>query len=113
MLTVLSAALFGAFAIAALALLAGIGLVGWLGPLDVPLWIALALLLAVYLLVALPVGLARRTALRYANGGREFGAASVLAALLWIAVVAVMVALAAMAIPGLLYEAGQRLAWTV
>jgi hypothetical protein len=59
---------------------------GWLDG-DVPRWVAMAVLVAVYVLLALPLGAMRRATLYYANGGKLHGWADVWSGLLWMAVV--------------------------
>ena len=49
---------------------------GWTLLPFMPQWLAVALVVVAYLLVAAPVGIARRASHRYANGGRHFGWAS-------------------------------------
>jgi hypothetical protein len=73
----------------------------WFTHADVPRWVAIAALVAVYALFALPIGAARRASLYYANGGRLHGWADVWSGLLWIAVVAVLLLLAWHLVPQL------------
>ncbi|MEZ5513285.1 MAG: PspC domain-containing protein [Steroidobacteraceae bacterium] len=88
-LSVLSAALLVVF-LALLALVADTDSVfGWTLLPFMPQWLAVALVVVAYLIVAAPVGIARRASHRYANGGRHFGWASSLDGLLWIALVVV------------------------
>jgi hypothetical protein len=68
---------------------------------NVPLWVPLVAVLVVYALLALPIGAGRRAAVYYANGGRHYGWAAAWSGLLWIALVALMVAAAWAVIPQL------------
>jgi hypothetical protein len=96
--TIMSAVWFGVMAAALLTLwwaYPQLQFQGWSPPDwfiegDVPRWVAVAALVAVYALLALPIGAARRAALYYANGGHHHGWADVWSGLLWIAVVAVL-----------------------
>ena len=98
MFTVLSAAWFTAMAVAMLAAWRAYEHVNfrawpdgnWLEIQDVPRWVALLAILAVYALVAIPVGAARKATLYYANGGRLHGWADAWSGLLWIAMVALL-----------------------
>ncbi|HTQ35855.1 MAG TPA: PspC domain-containing protein [Steroidobacteraceae bacterium] len=56
---------------------------------HLPRWMALLAVVAIYALLALPIGAGRRTALYYANGGHQHGWADAWSGLLWIALVAV------------------------
>jgi hypothetical protein len=56
-------------------------------PAELPRWIALVAVVAVYALIALPLGAARRASLYYANGGRLHGWADAWSGLLWLAIV--------------------------
>jgi hypothetical protein len=74
---------------------------------QLPRWIPLLVVIAVYALLALPIGAGRRTALYYANGGRRHGWADAWSGLLWIALVAVALVTAWSLLPqlqGLLRE---------
>jgi phage shock protein PspC (stress-responsive transcriptional regulator) len=62
----------------------------WHGPADIPRWVAMGVVIALYALLALPIGAARRTSLYYANGGRPHGWADAWSGLLWVALVAVL-----------------------
>jgi hypothetical protein len=87
LLSVISAALFVAFVFAMLSLLSQghvLGFAPWAG---VPLWVALLLVLAAYMVIGGPVGAARSLSHRYANGGRGFGAVSSADGLLWVLLV--------------------------
>jgi hypothetical protein len=107
-LTLLSAAWFAAMAIAAYVLWQGWQGSGfgfwspgaWEG-LDGPRWVALLAIVAIYALLAIPIGAGRRAALYYANGGRLHGWADALSGLLWIALVAVILLAAWYLVPGL------------
>jgi phage shock protein PspC (stress-responsive transcriptional regulator) len=97
-LTVLSACWFAAMAIAFLAVWWAydhgwqfFGDVPHHWPHDLPRWAALIAIFAMYLLIALPIGAARRASLYYANGGRLHGWADAWSGLLWVALVAVIV----------------------
>lgn len=68
---------------------------GYLG--HLPRWIPLIAVIAVYALLALPIGAGRRAAMYYANGGRPHGWADAWSGLLWVALVALL-AVAAWAI---------------
>jgi hypothetical protein len=105
--TVMSAAWFGVAAVAAILLWHGFGSAwsGWyprqLQLTELPRWLPLAALAAVYLLLALPISAARRTALYYANGGRAHGWADAWSGLLWFALVAVVLLAAWILLPEL------------
>jgi hypothetical protein len=73
---------------------------------DVPRWLAVAVILLVYALIALPIGAARKAALYYANGGRLHGWADAWSGLLWIAAVAVLLLAAWQLLPHLHQELG-------
>ena len=77
----------------------GLGDGFWWSP-ELPRWIALVAILAVYALLAMPIGAGRRASLYYANGGRLHGWADVWSGLLWLALVAVMLWAAWHALPG-------------
>jgi hypothetical protein len=62
----------------------------WFNVPDLPRWVAIAIILVVYALLAMPIGAARKAALYYANGGRLHGWADAWSGLLWIAVVALL-----------------------
>jgi phage shock protein PspC (stress-responsive transcriptional regulator) len=68
---------------------------------DLPRWIPLLAVIAVYVLLALPISAGRRAALFYANGGRAHGWASAWSGVLWIALVAVLLAVAWTLLPQL------------
>jgi hypothetical protein len=68
---------------------------------QLPRWIPLVAVIAVYVLLALPISAGRRAALFYANGGRAHGWASAWSAVLWIALVAVLLAVAWSLLPQL------------
>jgi phage shock protein PspC (stress-responsive transcriptional regulator) len=109
LLTVLSALWFAAMAIAAVMMWQSWHLAGfqgwppggWQGHADFPRWIALAAIVAVYAMFAIPIGAGRRAALYYANGGRLHGWADAWSGLLWIALVAVVLLVAWYAMPQL------------
>jgi tellurite resistance protein TehA-like permease len=96
--TIMSAVWFAVMAIALLAVwwayphvqIGGWQHPDWLIAGEVPRWVAIAALIAVYALLALPIGAVRRATLFYANGGRPHGWANLWSGLLWIAVVAVL-----------------------
>jgi hypothetical protein len=71
----------------------------WLGHGDVPRWLAIAAIVAVYALLAIPIAAGRRAALYYANGGRHHGWADGWSGILWIALVAVLLLAAWSALP--------------
>jgi phage shock protein PspC (stress-responsive transcriptional regulator) len=97
-LTLLSAVWFAVMATAAYVIWQGWNRVGlfnwspgsWDGYGDIPRWVAIAAVAAIYALLAIPIGTARRASLYYANGGRLHGWADAWSGLLWIALVAVM-----------------------
>ncbi len=105
--TVISAGWFVAMALAAFVTWHAYQHTGFAWPQDhwspgnLPRWIPLVAVIAVYLLLALPIGAGRRTALFYANGGRDHGWASAWSAVLWIALVAVLLAVAWTLLPHL------------
>jgi len=76
----------------------------WLTAGETPRWVAMAALVAVYALLALPIGAVRRATLYYANGGRLHGWADLWSGLLWIAVVAVLLLVAWYLMPQLQQE---------
>jgi phage shock protein PspC (stress-responsive transcriptional regulator) len=98
-LTVLSAVWF--FAMAAVAYIVwqgwySLGFIGWPpgswhGYSDIPRWVAMIAIVAIYAVLAIPIGSARRASLYYANGGRLHGWADAWSGLLWLALVAVLV----------------------
>ena len=57
-------------------------------------------ILAIYALLAIPIGAGRRASLYYANGGRLHGWADAWSGLLWLALVAVMLLGGWYALPG-------------
>jgi hypothetical protein len=68
---------------------------------DIPRWVAFAAVVAVYALIAIPVGAGRRAAMYYANGGRLHGWAHAWAGMLWFAIVAVLLLIAMYQLPQL------------
>jgi hypothetical protein len=68
---------------------------------DIPRWVAYAAVVAVYALVAIPLGAARRATLYYANGGSLHGWAHAWAGMLWFAIVAVLFLVALYQLPQL------------
>jgi phage shock protein PspC (stress-responsive transcriptional regulator) len=107
LLTLLSAGLFVAAAIAMLAMWSGflvagpaMGAPGAWSP-EVMRWVATATLLVVYALVAMPVAAGRRACLHFANGGRAHGWANAWSGLLWLALVGVALLFAWYYAPGL------------
>ena len=102
-LTLLSALLFVAFFVALGLLVSHLGLGewnrwpmqnglhGWTLELDHGRWAPVLVLLVVYLLLALPLGMARRGARRHAEGGAGRGIATQLDRLLWIGLVVLLV----------------------
>jgi len=108
-LTVMSAVWFAAFAIIMYSIWwahrhGGLG--AWPpgvfhGDPDIPRWAAYAAVLAVYALLAIPIGAGRRAALYYANGGRPHGWAHAWAGMLWFAIVAVLFLIAMYQLPQL------------
>ena len=108
-LTVLSAVWFAAMAIAAYAAwhfwpefqARGWSHHGWHEYSTAPHWVALIAIIAVYALLAIPLGSARRAALYYTNGGRHHGWADAWSGLLWAALVAVLLLAAWFAMPQL------------
>jgi hypothetical protein len=71
---------------------------GWAsGP---PHWVAIVALIAIWALIAMPLGAGRRAALYYANGGRPHGWADAWAGLLWFAMVCALIYFAWQFLPG-------------
>jgi phage shock protein PspC (stress-responsive transcriptional regulator) len=68
---------------------------------DIPFWIAMAAVIAVYALIAIPLGAGRRASRWYANGGRLHGWADAWSGLLWLAIVAVLLLVAMYQLPHL------------
>jgi phage shock protein PspC (stress-responsive transcriptional regulator) len=68
---------------------------------DIPRWVAYAAVVAVYAILAIPIGAGRRAALYYANGGRMHGWAHAWAGMLWFAIVAVLFLIAMYQLPQL------------
>jgi len=68
---------------------------------DVPFWLAMVAVVALYALIALPIGAGRRASLYYANGGRLHGWADAWSGLLWLAIVAVLMLSALYQLPQL------------
>ncbi len=68
---------------------------------HLPRWIPLVAVLAIYALLALPIGAGRRAAMYYANGGRSHGWADAWSGLLWVALVALLLVAAWAALPQL------------
>ena len=108
-LTVLSAVWFSSMAVAAYSVWWGYrhadfgtwppGLFN--GHPDVPFWLAMVAVIALYALIALPIGAGRRASLYYANGGRLHGWADAWSGLLWLAIVAVILVSAHYQLPQL------------
>jgi phage shock protein PspC (stress-responsive transcriptional regulator) len=68
---------------------------------DIPFWVAMAAVVAVYALIAIPLGAGRRASRWYANGGRLHGWADAWSGLLWVAIVAVLLLVAMYQLPQL------------
>ena len=103
LLTVLSAAWFTAMVLAVTSVWYGYGHLGaYVWPPgafgwphhEVPRWIPLIAVIAVYALIAMPIGAGRRASLYYANGGRNHGWADAWSGLLWIVLVSIMLSAA-------------------
>jgi phage shock protein PspC (stress-responsive transcriptional regulator) len=98
-LTVMSAAWFAAMALLMLTVWwsfdhGGYGLWwhgNWAEVPHMPRWLLVAAMIAVYAVIALPIGAARRASLYYANGGSAYGWANGWSGLLWIALVTVAI----------------------
>lgn len=94
--TALSAGWFAFMAVAAIMVWSSLGQPGFDWPhghgnlAHLPRWIPLVAAIAIYGLLALPIGAGRRAALYYANGGRAHGWADAWSGLLWIALVAAL-----------------------
>jgi phage shock protein PspC (stress-responsive transcriptional regulator) len=109
LLTVLSAVWFAAMAIVVYSVWWGYrhaGFGAWPpgmfhGHTDIPFWLAMVAVIAVYALVAIPIGAGRRASLYYANGGRLHGWADAWSGLLWLAIVAVILLCALYQLPQL------------
>ena len=78
---------------------------------DVPVWVPMVAVLALYLLLALPIAAGRRAAVYYANGGRHYGWAAAWSCLLWVALVALLLAVAWTAMPQLQEMLRDALDW--
>jgi phage shock protein PspC (stress-responsive transcriptional regulator) len=108
-LTVLSAVWFSAMAIVVYSVWWGYRHAGFStwppglfrGHPDIPLWLAMVAVVALYALIALPIGAGRRASLYYANGGRLHGWADAWSGLLWLAIVAVIMLSALYQLPQL------------
>jgi phage shock protein PspC (stress-responsive transcriptional regulator) len=108
-LTVFSAVWFAAMAMAAYVIWQGWYAMGfnpwppgsWQQYSEIPRWVALAAVIAIYAVLAIPIGTARRASLYYANGGRLHGWADAWSGLLWLALVAVLLLGAWYALPQL------------
>ncbi|HXC60055.1 MAG TPA: PspC domain-containing protein [Steroidobacteraceae bacterium] len=108
-LTVMSAVWFAAFAVIMYSIWWGYrhgGMGAWPpgmfhGDPDIPRWVAYAAVVAVYALVAIPIGAGRRAAMYYANGGSLHGWAHAWAGMLWFAIVAVLFLIALYQLPQL------------
>jgi hypothetical protein len=108
-LTVMSAVWFAAFAVVMYSIWWGYrhgGMGAWPpgvfhGDPDIPRWVAFAAVVAVYAIVAIPIGAGRRAALYYANGGNIHGWAHAWAGMLWFAIVAVLFLVAIYQLPQL------------
>jgi phage shock protein PspC (stress-responsive transcriptional regulator) len=109
LLTVLSAVWFAALASAAYVIWQGWYTMGfniwppgsWQQYNDIPRWVAMVAIVAIYALLAIPIGTARRASLYYANGGRLHGWADAWSGLLWLALVAVLLLAAWYSLPQL------------
>jgi phage shock protein PspC (stress-responsive transcriptional regulator) len=108
-LTVVSAVWFAAFALIMYSIWWGYrhgGMGAWPpgmfhGDPDIPRWVALAAVVAVYAFVAIPISAGRRAALYYANGGSHHGWAHAWAGMLWAAIVAALFLIAMYQLPQL------------
>jgi len=108
-LTILSAVWFAAMALVVYSIWWGYSHAGFErwppglfhGDADVPRWLAIVAVVAVYALVAIPIGAGRRASLYYANGGRLHGWADAWSGLLWVAIVAVIFLAATYQLPQL------------
>lgn len=87
LLSAVSAALFVAFIYALLSLLTSGQVMGFMPPHAMPMWVALVLLVVIYIAISGPIGVARRASQRYANGGTRAGWATSTDALLWVLLV--------------------------
>lgn len=68
---------------------------------EIPFWVAMAAVIAVYALIAIPLGAGRRAARWYANGGRLHGWADAWSGMLWLAIVALLLLVALYQLPQL------------
>jgi len=115
--TVLSAAWFALMAVAALLVWRTYAAPGFYWPpghghfAHLPRWLPLLAVIAIYALLALPIGAGRRTALYYANGGRRHGWADAWSGLLWIALVTVALVAAWTSLPQLQDVLHQVFGW--
>lgn len=78
---------------------------------DLPVWVPMVAVLVLYLLLALPIAAGRRAAVYYANGGRHYGWAAAWSGLLWVALVALLLAVAWTAMPQLQEMLRDALDW--
>jgi hypothetical protein len=78
---------------------------------QLPHWLPLVAVIAVYALFALPIGAGRRAAAYYANGGRHGGWADAWSGLLWLALVALVLVAAWNALPQLQMLLQDLLRW--
>jgi hypothetical protein len=114
-LVVISAVLFVAFGIAILSLLMTGTLLGFVPLLGLPIGIGILILVAVYLLIALPVGALRRASLRLASGGEHGGWTHAWSGALWLCLVVLLLWLAWWFAPGIpeLYDGLWSRPWGV
>jgi phage shock protein PspC (stress-responsive transcriptional regulator) len=114
--TVLSAGWFALMAVAAIMVWHTLGEPGFIWQYDhqhvhLPRWVPLVAVFAIYALLALPIGAARKTALYYANGGRAHGWADAWSGVLWIGLVTIVLIAAWAALPQLQEFLRHMLGW--
>lgn len=100
-LSIVSAALFVAFVYVVLSLLVRGEVAGFVPAWIMPPWVAIVVVVLVYLVVAGPIGAARRLSQRYANGGRSFGWASGTDGVFWVLLVVLFFYLGSQLLPEL------------
>lgn len=110
--TVLSAAWFAGMLLATIAIWNAHGIFGYQQwSQGMPRWVVILALIALWSLIAMPIGAARRASVYYANGGRTHGWADAWSGLLWLALVCVTFVVAWQFVPGVQEAFRQLLHW--